>query len=86
MAADLRDTFERAEAILIEGYRRMSPKEKLERVNEMTKTAQQFAAARIRKQYGPLSDRELKLRLAARWLGRETMIRLFDWNPEREGY
>jgi N-glycosylase/DNA lyase len=72
--------------ILIEGYRRMSPQQKLKRVTEMTKAVQQLALARIQQQYGPCSEREQRLRLAALWLDRETMIRVFDWDPEVEGY
>ena len=49
--------------------------------------AQQMAAMRIQAQYGPdLSERELRLRLAALWLDRETMIEAFGWDPEAKGY
>jgi hypothetical protein len=42
---------------------------------------------RIQARYGPdLSERELRLRLAALWLDRETMIDAFGWDPEVEGY
>jgi hypothetical protein len=44
------------------------------------------ALARIRKQRGSIPERELRLRLASLWLDRETMIRVFRWDPEREGY
>lgn len=71
---------------LIRGYRDMSPQEKLKRVDEMTKAVQQLALARIRKQHGDISEREQQLRLASLWLDRETMIRVFDWDPKREGY
>jgi hypothetical protein len=71
---------------LIEGYRRMTPQEKMRSVIDMTKAVQYMALARIRKQRGAITERELRLRLASLWLDRETMIRVFDWNPEREGY
>lgn len=81
------DTPPEIEEILLEGYRRMSPREKLERVMDLNRSAQEMAAARIRAQYGPdLSDRELRLRLAALWLDRETMVRAFGWDPEIQGY
>jgi len=42
---------------------------------------------RIQARYGPdLTERELRLRLAALWLDRETMIEAFGWDPEVEGY
>lgn len=49
--------------------------------------AQQMAAMRIQARYGPnLSEQELRLRLAALWLDRETMIAAFGWDPEVKGY
>ena len=82
-----RDTPADVERILIEGYRRMTPSEKLQRVAELNRLAEAMATARIRRQYGPdISERELRLRLAALRLDRETMIEVFDWDPEVEGY
>ena len=72
--------------MLIAGYRNMTPQQKLQRVSELTKAVQQLALARIRKQYGEIPEREQKLRLAALWLNRETMIRVFDWDPQKAGY
>ncbi len=37
-------------------------------------------------QRGSIPERELRLRLASLWLDRETMIRVFHWDPEPEGY
>jgi len=86
MSEYARDTSSQIQEILIEGYRRMSPQEKLKRVTELTMAVQQLALARILQQYGPCSEREQRLRLAALWLDRETMIRVFNWDPEVEGY
>ena len=80
------DTPAHIQRMLIAGYRNMTPQQKLRRVSELTQTVQQFALARIRKQYGEISEREQKLRLAALWLNRETMIRVFDWDPQKAGY
>jgi hypothetical protein len=83
----LSDTPPEIEEILLEGYRRMTPAERLLRALDMSKAVQQLALARIRAQYGPnLSEREERLRLAALWIDRETMIRAFGWDPEVEGY
>jgi hypothetical protein len=85
--AQSRDTPLEVEEILLAGYRRMTPAEKLERVADLNRAVQQMALARIRAQYGPnLSEREERLRLGALWLDRETMIAVFGWNPEVEGY
>jgi hypothetical protein len=81
------DTPPEIEAILLEGYRRMAPHEKLARVTELNEAVRQMALARIRATYGPgLSEHEERLRLAALWLDRETMIRAFAWDPEIQGY
>lgn len=79
------DTSPAAQAFLIEGFRRMSPQRKLERVREMTRAAQQMALARLRVQYPDATDRELSLRLASLWLPRELMIRAFGWDPVQRG-
>jgi hypothetical protein len=81
------DTPPEIEEILLERYRQMPPFEKLMQVFELNRLAQQMAALRLQAQYGPdLSERELRLRLAALWLDRETMIEAFGWYPEIEGY
>jgi hypothetical protein len=80
------DTPPEIEEILLEGYRRMPPVEKLRQVFDLNRTAQRMAAMRIQARYGDLSERELRLRLAALWLDRETMIAAFGWDPEVEGY
>lgn len=80
------DTPPHIHQMIIAGYRQMTPQQKLKRVSELTKTVQQMALARIRKTYGDLSEREQRLRLAALWLDRETMIRVFHWDPKQEGY
>ncbi len=60
------DTPPEIEEILVEGYRCMTPFEKLWQVFELNRMAQTMAAMRIQAQYGPdLSERELRLRLAA---------------------
>ena len=80
------DTPPEIQDMLIAGYRRMTPQQKARRVDELTKAVQQLALARIRKQYGDLPEQEQRLRLASLWLERETMIRLFDWDPQHKGY
>ncbi|HLX08059.1 MAG TPA: hypothetical protein VKY89_09395 [Thermoanaerobaculia bacterium] len=81
------DTPAEVEQQLIDEYRRMSPGQRLMMAMEMNRAVQQMAEARIRAQYGPdLPERELRLRLAALWIDRETMVRAFGWDPQVEGY
>jgi hypothetical protein len=86
MLTPANDTPPQIQKILIEGYRKMSPQQKLKRVAELTLAVQQLALARIRRQYGDISERELHLRLASLWLDSETMKRVFNWDPQKEGY
>ncbi len=80
------DTTPHIQKMLIAGYRKMSPQQKLKRVSELTLAVQQLALARIRKQYGTRSEREQHLRLASLWLDRETMKHVFHWDTQKEGY
>ncbi|MCL0090354.1 hypothetical protein M1O54_08450 [Dehalococcoidia bacterium] len=86
MKPQLTDTPPQIQKELIQGYRKMTPRQKMQRVNELNRTVQQLALLRIRKQYGDISEREQMLRLAALWLDRETMTKVFDWDPDKEGY
>jgi hypothetical protein len=74
------DTDPRIEAMLLAGYRSMSPAEKIRRVQALNETVLQFAAAGIRREHPGIDDRELRLRLAVRWLGEETVRRVFGWS------
>lgn len=69
-------------AVLIEGYRRMSPQKKLERVFSMTRTLKILIEAQVRKDYPDASDAEVRLRVGSRWIPRELMIKAYGWDPE----
>ena len=80
------DTSPAAERIIIDGYRRMSPVEKLEQVAALNRALVMLSTARLRAQYGAaMSPRELRLRLAALWLEPETMRTIFHWDPAVHG-
>lgn len=80
------DTDPEIERLQIERYRAMTPTQKMQRVIDLNRTAEAMATLRLEKQYGPLSKSELELRLAALRIDRETMIKVFDWDPEQQGY
>ncbi len=86
MIEQIQDTSPQIQKLIIAGYRRMSPQQKLKRVDELTKAIQQLALLRILKKYGHLSEREQQLRLASLWLDRQTMIQVFQWDPHQKGY
>lgn len=70
---------------MLHGYRKMTPAEKFARIEALNEMTLQMAAARIRQQYQPENERELRLRLAALWLDDETMQRVFNWDPTVKG-
>ena len=72
------------ERVVIEGWRSMSAAEKVQQVCELTDTARKFALAGIRRRHPDASEHEVRLRLASFWLDRDTMVQLFDWDPERD--
>lgn len=82
----LTDTPPSIEALLIEGYRKMSPSQKLERVRALTQTVQQLALADIRRRHPKADSREQALRLASRWLEPALMRTIFNWDPDLVGY
>jgi len=82
----LSDTSADAEEVLIARLRAMSPAERLRLVQKLNRGLIQLSIAGIRKRYGDIDDRELRLRLGALRLPRVTMVRVFGWDPEREGY
>lgn len=80
------DTHPRVLRFQLEGYRRMSPEEKLDQVRQLNLGVQQLALARIRSAHPAAGERELRLRLASLWLDRETMLRVFDWDIRARGW
>jgi len=80
------DTSPEAERILIEGYRRMTPTQKLQRVESLNRALALLQKARIRADYGDIPDEEMRMRLGALRLGRETMIKVFGWDPDEKGW
>ena len=80
------DTRPEVVEVLLDGYRRMTPAQKLARVADLSRAARRMATARIRAQYPGADDTEVKLRLGALVLGREVMVRAFAWDPEKEGW
>jgi len=83
---DFTDTHPKIQAILLAGYRKMSPQEKMKRVSELTKSVQQLALARIQKDFPESSEKEQQLRLASLWLDEKVMAEVFGWNPNQKRY
>lgn len=80
------DTHPKIEAMLIEGYRKMSPMQKLERVCALTRAVQELALLDIRRRHPNADPREQALRVASRWIEPELMVRAFGWDVREAGY
>ena len=80
------DTSPEAQRARIDGYREMTPTEKLRRVGALNEALLILQKARIRDQYGAISNEEMRMRLGALRLGREMMVKLFGWDPDQKGW
>lgn len=80
------DTHPKIEALLIEGYRKMSPAQKLERVRALSRAVQEFALLDVRRRHPNADAREQALRVASRWIEPELMLRAFGWDVREVGY
>jgi hypothetical protein len=87
MSADLtNDTHSEIEALLIEGYRKMSPAQKLGCVCDLMQAAKELALLDVRRRHPDADAREQALRVASRWIEPELMLRAFGWDVGKEGY
>jgi len=76
------DTDPKALAVFIEFHRKMTPGERVARVFEMAAFQEGLQRSSVRSMYPDAGEREVFLRVAARRLDRETMIRVYGWDPK----
>jgi hypothetical protein len=70
--------------MLVLAHRRMTSREKMLRVLACNDASEAMAIAGLRFRHGPLPPSELRLRLAALRLPRETMKAAFGWDERQE--
>jgi hypothetical protein len=80
------DTTPEAEAILIEGYRKMPAWRKLQCVVDLNLSLKALQLTDIKAKHPNADEYELKMRLASRWLEPELMKEAFGWDVEEKGY
>ena len=80
------DTSPEAQRFLIEGYRQMTPTQKLQRMASLNRALVMLQRARIRAQYGDIPEEEMRMRVGALRLGRDLMIKAYGWDPEEKGW
>jgi hypothetical protein len=82
---DYRDTDPRAMEVWLDLQRKKTPGEKLGLIFEASQMVLQMYEMGVRRLYPEADDREVLLRVAARHLDRETMVRAYGWDPEADG-
>lgn len=86
MKTILPDTHPEVEKVLIGLLQRVPPWQKCQQVSQMIQTCRQLSLAGLRVRYPEASEEQLLKRLAALWLSRELVVRVYGWDPEKEGY
>jgi hypothetical protein len=76
------DTDPKALEVFLGCQRRMSPAEKMRSVFEQNELLRKFTEACERELHPEADDREIFLRVIARRLDRETMLRVYGWYPD----
>jgi hypothetical protein len=76
------DTDPRALEVFLDLQRKMPVSEKLQTMFGLIEMLRNMSEADVRRMYPKADDREIFLRTAARSLDRETMIRVYGWNPQ----
>jgi hypothetical protein len=82
----LSDTDPETERVLIELVRAMPDGKKIQQIFELIETTRAWAMVGLRSRYPHASEEELKKRLAALVFDRETVIKVYGWDPKVEGY
>ena len=79
------DTDPRAMEVWLELLRQKAPGERLATTLDLADLALKMAEVGVRKLHPQAPDREVFLRVAARHLPRESMIRAYGWDPDTDG-
>lgn len=79
------DTAAVAEAVQIEALRRLTPSAKMAQVLGLNRALRELTAARLRRELGPLTERELTIRLAALALSEGEVRAAYGWHPSGDG-
>jgi hypothetical protein len=79
------DTSPEVERMMIELWQRATYEQKLQKVLSIGRSINELVRSYLRTQYPDATSREIELRLAARNLDRETMIKVFGWDPDIHG-
>jgi hypothetical protein len=79
------DTSQTAEVLMIELIRKQTPEQRAQKIITLNNRARAMHLIGIQRRHPDADEREVRMRLASLWLDRDTMIRLFNWDPEIHG-
>jgi hypothetical protein len=80
------DTDKETERIYLKLLREAPAWRKAAMVDSLTRACRELAVAGIRMIHPNISEKEIHIRVAALWLDRDLMMRMFNWDPACEGY
>ena len=75
------DTHPKMEQFQIEGYKRMTPAQKIKIVHDLTEFGVALAVSGELYRNPQLTDRQARLNVASTWLDHEMMLNAFGWKP-----
>lgn len=76
------DTSPEALEVFLRLHREMTPGQRVAHIFEMSAFSEGLQRSSVRSMYPDANEREVCLRVAARRLDRETMIKVYGWDPE----
>jgi len=74
----MNDTAPAVAALVLEGYRKMTPGERLRRMSALTVDLRRLIVADVRRRHPNATEDEVRAELARRWLPPELAKRLID--------
>jgi len=74
----MNDTAPAVAALVLEGYRKMTPGERLRRMSALTVDLRRLIVADVRRRHPDATDDQVRAELARRWLPPELAKRLID--------
>jgi hypothetical protein len=76
------DTDRKTLAVFVQLHREMTPGQRLAQVFELCEFQQSLQRASVQRLYPAADEQEVFLRVAARSLGRDLMIKAYNWDPD----
>ena len=78
------DTTPEAWELFIQAHRRLTPAERLQRAFQLSNDLRARIHSAFRRLHPNASEYEIRVRAGAQYIDRETMIRIFGWDPESD--